>query len=88
MAGPRGATHRRFRLAALAGGVRRCPAQGWPAVLLAATAGGQEFAFCDARSDLGHLVELYEPSARLLGFYEMVARAAQGWDGSDPVRWP
>lgn len=85
---PRGVHHLAFMVDDLAGGIERCSAQGWPEVLLAATAGGQEFAFCDARGDLGHLVELYEPSARLLGFYEMVARAAQGWDGSDPVRWP
>jgi hypothetical protein len=58
----------------------------WPVALWASTAGGQAFAFLDATADLGHYVELYEPSPRLLGFYRMVASAAEGWDGADPVR--
>ncbi|MEO5898569.1 MAG: VOC family protein [Ilumatobacteraceae bacterium] len=85
---PPGVHHLAFMVDDLAGGIERCSLQGWPEVLLAATAGGQEFAFCDARAEFGHLVELYEPSAPLLAFYEMVARAADGWDGSDPVRRP
>ena len=40
----------------------------------------------DAVADLGHMFELYEPNERLVGFYAMVARAADGWDGRDPVR--
>lgn len=63
-------------------------AMGWPEVLRASTAAGQAFAFHDARADRGHLVELYEPSDRLLGFYAMVAEAAAAWDGRDPVRRP
>lgn len=59
--------------------------QGWHEVLWAATATGQQFAFASA-PELGHLVEMYEPSPRLLGFYARIAEAAQGWDGSDPVR--
>ena len=39
----------------------------------ASTSGGQQFAFMDARAELGHLVELYEPSERLLAFYAKVA---------------
>jgi hypothetical protein len=31
-------------------------------------------------------VELYEPSERLVGFYAMVAKAAEAWDGPHPVR--
>jgi hypothetical protein len=63
-------------------------ARGWSTLLHATTATGQEFAFVDARGELGHLVELYEPSDRLVGFYEFVAAAADGWDGADPVRSP
>jgi hypothetical protein len=65
---------------------QRLEALGWPALLTARTAGGLTFGFHDSRADLGHLVEVYEPSDRLLRFYAKVAQAASGWDGSDPVR--
>ena len=64
-----------------------CRQAGWPERLWARTASGVEFAFM-AADTLGHLVELYEPSPALRGFYAMVAAAADGWDGSDPVRTP
>lgn len=60
-------------------------AAGWPPVLVA-TAGSTRFAFHDGRADLGHLVEIYEGSAPLRRFYAMVADAAVGWDGTDPIR--
>lgn len=63
-------------------------ANGWPEALWARTARGSAFAFHDAVGSLGHMIELYEPSAGLLGFYERVAAAAVGWDGTDPVRMP
>lgn len=81
-----GVHHVAFMVESLDAAMRWCGAQGWPELLHATTSGGQEFAFMDARADLGHLVELYEPSDRLLGFYAMVAGAAAGWDGSDPIR--
>ena len=52
----------------------------------AVTSGGTEFAFIDTVVPLGHMLEVYERSDLLLGFYDMVAQAARGWDGSDPVR--
>ena len=64
----------------------RLEALGWPEVLNAETAGGLRFAFHDARAELGHLVEIYEPAERLVGFYAAVAAAAAGWDGADPIR--
>jgi hypothetical protein len=64
----------------------RLEALGWPEVLAAETAGGQRFTFHDARAELGHLVEIYEPAERLVGFYAAVAAAAAGWDGAHPVR--
>jgi len=63
-----------------------CTTHGWPEALFARTATGQEFAFRDARHELGHLIELYEPSPRLRAFYAMVAAAAAGWDRAEPVR--
>ena len=52
----------------------------------ARTTGGTEFHFVDATATHGHMLELYERSDRLRGFYAMVASAARDWDGHDPVR--
>ena len=65
---------------------RRLNETAWPEVLTAVTAGGLRFAFHDATNDLGHLVELYEPTDAILAFYRMVAETADGWNGRDPVR--
>lgn len=70
----------------LAGAGRELAARGWPRVMTAWTSSGLAFAFHDARAELGHLVEVYEPQPPLLALYTSVARAAQGWDGRDPVR--
>lgn len=64
---------------------RQLEERGWPQVMVA-TAGQTRFAFHDARSELGHLIEIYEGSVPLRKFYAMVADAAKGWDGADPVR--
>lgn len=81
-----GVHHMAFFVEDTAAAVDSCARSGWPEVLWAETPGGFAFAFCDARDDLGHLVELYEPTERLRGFYALVARAADGWHGADPVR--
>ena len=78
--------HLAYMVSDLRAAVAWCVGNGWAEALFARTIGGQEFAFCDARAELGHLVEMYEPSERLLGFYAMVAAAATGWNGADPVR--
>jgi hypothetical protein len=83
---PPGLHHLAFMVPDLRASTVACTTQGWPEVLWARTAGGQEFAFCDARQQRGHLIEMYEPSTRLLSFYEMVAGASRAWDGSLPVR--
>lgn len=59
---------------------------GWPLLYSATTPNGNDFAFHDARKDLGHLVEIYEARPSILRLYERVADAAVDWDGSDPVR--
>ncbi|MEP6263148.1 MAG: VOC family protein [Erythrobacter sp.] len=59
---------------------------GMPLAQLSTTAFGTEFAFVDASSSLGHMIELYEGNESLQGFYAMVRDAAQGWDGSDVIR--
>lgn len=65
---------------------RRLTRLGWPAVLTACTAAGVRYAFHDARPDLGHLVEVYEPTERVRSLYARVALSSEGWDGRDPVR--
>jgi catechol 2,3-dioxygenase-like lactoylglutathione lyase family enzyme len=81
-----GVHHVAFLVPNTTAAVASCAERGWPEALWADTASGLSFAFCDARAELGHLVELYEPGKRLLAFYAMVAAAAEGWDGSAPVR--
>ncbi|MDZ7910731.1 MAG: hypothetical protein U5N21_19480 [Rhodococcus sp. (in: high G+C Gram-positive bacteria)] len=46
----------------------------------------QQFAFHDARPQLGHLLEIYEPRPSIVELYRRVADAATNWDGIDPVR--
>jgi Glyoxalase/Bleomycin resistance protein/Dioxygenase superfamily len=50
--------------------------RGWPEILRASTASGMAFAFHDARAELGHFIEIYEPNDRLLGFYAHVRSLA------------
>ena len=60
--------------------------RGYELAARAAVPSGLEFAFVDTVASLGHMLEIYEKSDQLLGFYEMVRSASDGWDGSDPVR--
>ncbi|MCL9997779.1 MAG: VOC family protein [Erythrobacter sp.] len=69
----------------LEGEIARFAAEGAQLAQLSVTAGGTGFAFVDTRASLGHMLELYEPTAQLTGFYDFVAQAAQGWDGRDLV---
>lgn len=59
--------------------------KGWAEALFA-EAGSTAFAMHDAQPELGHLVEIYEPSPNLLGFYDMVRTTTEAWDGSDAIR--
>lgn len=61
-------------------------AQGRETALYAEMNDGFAFAMMDARAELGHMVELYQPVSGLTGFYDMVAAAAKKFDGRDPVR--
>jgi hypothetical protein len=61
-------------------------ATGAPEALFARTAGGTGFAMHDRRAELGHYVEVYEPTRRLRGFYDLVRDAAADWHGADPIR--
>jgi hypothetical protein len=52
----------------------------------ACTTTGTRFVMLDLTSRLGHMVELYEGRNELLKFYRYVRRAADGWDGAEPLR--
>jgi hypothetical protein len=47
---------------------------------------GFVFAMIDTVAAFGHMIELYQPVPQLAGFYDFVRQAAEGFDGTDPVR--
>jgi len=51
-----------------------------------ATFAALRFAYFDTRDLVGCMTEVLEHDAELEGIFKMVADAAVGWDGSDPVR--
>jgi len=60
--------------------------QNIPTASRSTTITGQEFAFIDTTSCLGHMIEMYEPTKRLTDFYKMVRKAATDWNGEMLVR--
>jgi catechol 2,3-dioxygenase-like lactoylglutathione lyase family enzyme len=80
-----GIHHLAFLVDDLGAALAETQSQGWDEVLWARTGTGQAFSFSRAPG-WGHLVEMYEPTDGLLGFYARVAEAAQSWDRTDPVR--
>jgi catechol 2,3-dioxygenase-like lactoylglutathione lyase family enzyme len=61
-------------------------AEGFVEALYAEMNDGFAFVMMDAVARYGHMIELYEGVPALTGFYDFVADAARGFDGSDPVR--
>lgn len=61
-------------------------AQGMPLAQRMTTQTGTTFVYVDARARLGHMLELYEPTPQLIGFYDMIAAAAQRGDAKDLIR--
>lgn len=66
--------------------IARCNTAGHATALYAEMNDGFAFAMIDMVETLGHMVELYQPVPTLTGFYDFVAAAAVGFDGTDPVR--
>lgn len=81
-----GLHHVAYFVPALLSALEACREQSMPTAMHARTTGGVEFAMVDARRDLGHMLEFYEPRDELSQFYSFVKNKSQGWDGSDPVR--
>ncbi|MEU3273074.1 VOC family protein [Saccharomonospora sp. NPDC006951] len=44
------------------------------------------FVFLDPGPHVGHLIEIYEDTPYLTGLYRRVAKAAEGWDGTNLLR--
>jgi hypothetical protein len=68
--------------------LERARSSGVEVALEACTATGTHFAMLDVARELGHMIELYEGAGDLLKFYRHVRRAADGWDGAEPLRRP
>jgi hypothetical protein len=67
--------------------VKRLEESGAP-VLLSLSFGEARVHFHDAVNSHGFLIEQYPCIDAVDAFYRLVADAADGWDGSDPVRGP
>jgi hypothetical protein len=52
----------------------------------ACTSTGTAFVMLDLTLELGLMMEIYEGSGDLIKFYRYVRRAADGWDGAEPLR--
>ena len=63
-----------------------CHRLGLDIAAKAMTLVGTEFAFVDLVRQQGHMLEIYEKSDILTGFYDMIRTASVGWDGNTPVR--
>ena len=53
---------------------------------LSSELGGVETTLHDASATLGHDIEIHVDNQGLHGFFSMVSGAAEGWDGSEPLR--
>jgi hypothetical protein len=56
------------------------------AVATNGTFGDMRFAYIDAWREVDCVIELVEDRPSIREYFAKVARAAEGWDGSDPVR--
>ncbi len=84
--GEEGIHHTAMIVDSMASAYADCEAAGYEIAAKAMTFGGAEFAFVDTVCELGHMIEIYERSEGLLGFYEMVRQASIDWDGSNLIR--
>ena len=59
---------------------------GIEAVQQGHTGTGIRFAYVDTDDHPGGMIELIEAGPAITGFFKLVRDAAQGWDGSEPIR--
>ena len=67
-----GIHHVAIMVDSLQGAYEHFERQGLEIALKAQTLTGTEFGFVDARQQMGHLIELYEKSEGLVGFYDYI----------------
>jgi hypothetical protein len=69
--------------------VRLFDSHGFPEIFRATMPSiGAEASIVDTSAVYGHFTELHEPVPAMIGFFDGVRRASQGFDGSDPIRKP
>lgn len=87
-AGQTGLQHVTWMAADLDAETQRMRALGFDEVMTATlpVMGDMRIAWFDTRPLLGCMAEVYEESDLMRRFYRRVARAADGWDGTEPLR--
>ena len=67
--------------------MRDAEAAGWPIVWSGRGDYGVRFAYAEPPRDaVATVYEISELSDAVAGFYQLIRDAADGWDGSDPIR--
>ena len=66
--------------------IRSSLGEGGLSQYLSSWFGGAETTLHDASAILGHDIEIHGDNEGLRGFFGMVSAAAEGWDGSEPLR--
>jgi hypothetical protein len=59
----------------------RFEAAGCPVATEFSSGPDSGIAFVDTREKLGHMVELYQNEAAIIGLYSVIRQAAENWDG-------
>ena len=85
--GPGQLNHVACFVADLAASTAALEAGGMPLVMSLVTSSGMDVNFHDGRHLMGGLVEMYVGTPHLRSFYATIATLAEGWDGSDVVRY-
>lgn len=70
----------------LAAATAAMEAAGYPVAARFRPDEGYDVVFADATATLGHMIELYAAVPEVLGIYDFVASAAEGYDGTDSLR--
>jgi hypothetical protein len=66
--------------------MRAVEAAGWPIVWSGGDDAGVRFAYAEPPDRLAAVIEIMELTDASSGMAKFVRDAAEGWDGSDPIR--